>query len=168
MAKVKHQKMTIEKLARPHFKNIFGRDTGQFCVAQGATTKVYVNTPRRSDKVSRKIGRIPSGCGYVLAPRRCGFVAVAWATASSPRLADARTSLATRPEDIFEMGSMSQREFVSISDRFDKVDGRFDTMHEYMGILRRDMEVGFSSIGEVLKLMRGDLKEIKGGVFTAN
>lgn len=33
---------------RPHLNNIFSRDTGQFRLEQGTTTKMYVNTSRRS------------------------------------------------------------------------------------------------------------------------
>ena len=62
-------------------------------------------TPRRSDEAVQEIGYIPSGCGYFLIPLRCGFVAVSVDTASSPRLADIRKSLATRLECILEMDS---------------------------------------------------------------
>ena len=89
-----------------HSQNSFGRDTSQFWAAPEATTKVYpLDTPRRSDAVIAQIGHIPSGCSYFLIPLHCGFVAVSYDTASSPRLADIRKSLATRLECIFEIGS---------------------------------------------------------------
>ncbi len=91
---------------RTHLKHIFGRDIGQFRLAQGATTKTYFTyseEERRRDQAKLAISR--KGCGDFLVPLRCGFVAVATATASSPRLADTRKSLATRQEGMFEMGS---------------------------------------------------------------
>lgn len=69
---------------------------------------------------------------------------------------------------IEKLARMSQREFVAVGERFDKVDKRFDRVHEDIDILRRDMDAGFQSIAEVLKLMREDLKEIKGNVITMN
>lgn len=69
---------------------------------------------------------------------------------------------------IEKLARMSQGEFVSIGERFNKVDKRFDQTDEKIDILRRDMESGFQSVGEVLKLMREDLKEIKGNVITVH
>ncbi len=69
---------------------------------------------------------------------------------------------------IDKLARMSQREFVSVSDRFDRADKRFDKVDEDLGILRRDTNAGFASVGEVLKLMRDDLKDIKGNVITVN
>ncbi|OGY99994.1 MAG: hypothetical protein A2945_00605 [Candidatus Liptonbacteria bacterium RIFCSPLOWO2_01_FULL_52_25] len=69
---------------------------------------------------------------------------------------------------IEKFARMSQREFLSVGERFDRVDQKLEKNSEDMGILRRDMETGFQSVGEVLKLMREDLKDIKGGVITMN
>ena len=78
----------------------------QFLAMQEATTKVYpLDTPRRSDKAGQEIGHIPSGCGYFLIQLHYGFVAVSKDTASSPRLADIKKSLATRLECILGVGS---------------------------------------------------------------
>ena len=64
---------------------------------------------------------------------------------------------------IEKLAEMSQREFTAI--RGEMREG-FLGVHEDTGILRRDMESGFQSITEVLKLMREDLKEIKLDVTT--
>ena len=59
------------------------------------------------------------------------------------------------------LARMSQKEFASIGERFDGVEKQLQRNTEDIGLLRRDVEAGFQSVGEVLKLMREDLKEIK-------
>ena len=108
--------------SRTHLKNTFGRDTGQSSAGASPSTGSGSRAKSRESEDegvsgyseseatprSAEIGRIPVGCGYFLVPLRCGFVAVAMATASSPRLADTRKSLATWLEATFEMGSGSK------------------------------------------------------------
>ena len=69
---------------------------------------------------------------------------------------------------IEKLGQMSQREFLSIGGRFDKVDERFDKVDEDARLLRRDMEAGFGALAEILKSIRADLKDIKSDVATVN
>lgn len=57
-----------------------------------------------------------------------------------------------------ELVRMSQKEFLGIGKRFDKVDGRFDKVDEDSALLRHDMDAGFAGIGETLKSMQEDLK----------
>ncbi|GEM_PF-246092 len=95
---------------RTHLENISARDMSQFSQDQGATTKVYsLYSEEEPTQVLRKLAISRMGCGDFPVPLRCGFVAVAGATASLPRLADTGKSLATRAGDIFEVGSSNVR-----------------------------------------------------------
>ena len=56
------------------------------------------------------------------------------------------------------LAQMTEREFTAV--HAEMRDG-FARVHEDLGILRRDMEVGFHEVAEVLKLIREDLREFK-------
>ena len=89
-----------------HLNNTSARDISQFPQDQGATTKArLLRSKEETTRVLRKLAISHAGCGDFLVPPRCGCVAVALATASLPRLADTRKSLATRAGSIIEMGS---------------------------------------------------------------
>ncbi len=104
--KIPPAKLFYPQLARPHLNNIFRRDIGQSRAAQEATTKVcWTHSEEEPTRRRARLAISRKGCGDFPVPLRCGFVAVATATASSPRLADTRKSLATRLEAIVEMGS---------------------------------------------------------------
>ncbi|GEM_PF-5686724 len=78
----------------------------QFSQDQGATKKVcFMHSNEELTLVLRKLAISHKGCGYFLVLQCRDFVTVAWATASSSRLANTRKSLATRARGIFEMGS---------------------------------------------------------------
>jgi hypothetical protein len=55
---------------------------------------------------------------------------------------------------IDKLAQMSQHEFTAIRD---EVSEGFKELKEDNSLLRRDMEAGFHSLAEVLKLMREDL-----------
>src|SRR3990167_7164486 len=88
----------------------------QFPRDQGATTKVcLLHSKEESTQVLRQLAISHAGCGDFLVPLCClpaedlpkgnGSVAVALDTASLPRLADTRKSLATRAGGIIETSS---------------------------------------------------------------
>ena len=87
----------ISTYPRPRYKPIFAGprsdDEGVLDALRGGATPVL-----------RKLAISPGGCGDVPVPLRCGFVAVATATASSLRLADTRTPLATRAGGMLRWG----------------------------------------------------------------
>src|SRR3989344_1271143 len=77
-------------LPRTHLKNTSARDRSQFPPHQGERTKVNPSRYFESEatQVWRNLVLSHAGCGDFPVPLRCGFVGVAQATPSSPRLAD--------------------------------------------------------------------------------
>lgn len=65
-----------------------------------------------------------------------------------------------------KLAEMSQQEFLGIGGRFDEVDKRFDKVDEDIALLRRDMGAGFSSLAEILKEIRADVKDVKSEAIT--
>jgi hypothetical protein len=92
----------LSLLTRTHLKSIFGRDTGQFRIAQGARAKVYLLILRvRSDTAICEIGRIPKGFCNFLRPLRYTSSEYSLSTPSSASLAGRRKLLKTRLEAYF-------------------------------------------------------------------
>ena len=58
----------------------------------------------------------------------------------------------TQKITIETLAHMSQREFTAVRSEMNE---GFQKVHEDTAILRRDMEAGFSSLAEILKLMAG-------------
>ena len=75
----------------------------------------------------------------------------------------------TKKVTIEKLASMSQREFTAIRSEvhggFRGVAGRFDRADENVGILRRDMEAGFSGISEGMKAIMNKLNSIQEDVI---
>ncbi|MDP3948550.1 MAG: hypothetical protein Q8Q17_01220 [bacterium] len=63
------------------------------------------------------------------------------------------------------LAQMSQREFLAVGERFDKVDGEFVKVHEDARILRRDMEAGFGELNSGVKEIMTKLNDIQGDVI---
>ncbi|MDO8664131.1 MAG: hypothetical protein Q7K44_01055 [Candidatus Liptonbacteria bacterium] len=63
------------------------------------------------------------------------------------------------------LAQMSQREFLAVGERFNKVDQRFDKVDEDMKILRSETEAGFSSVNEGVKTIMEKLDDIQRDVI---